>query len=243
MPQRLYLRFLCVKRAVCSWVPEFAAYFRGRFQKCGVKPRSADQPRSYPSTTCGFVAKNRVMFGGFRFFPALPKNAAPHRELKRKSQHPRQHPVVAKTSKGRCRKTEQRPFFVIASRRVRDDCITEDIVSKRQTNQQSNKWQYGCSVPVSSKKLGDALRLEETHLQTEGLWQAFVFHLGHHTTVIRARSRYKRNSPPPRREGDVPMGDLSANSGTVATMDDQLQLLIRANASTTLESKRIVTRS
>lgn len=156
---------------------------------------------------------------------------------------PRQHPVVAETSKGRCRKTEQRPFFVIASRRVRDDCITEDIVSKRQTNQQSNKWQYGCSVPVSSKKLEDALHLEETHLQTEGLWQAFVFHLGHHTTVIRARSRYKRNSPPPRREGDVPMGDLSANSGTVATMDDQLQLLIRANASTTLESKRIVTRS
>lgn len=28
MPQRLYLRFLCAKRAACSWVPEFAAYFR-----------------------------------------------------------------------------------------------------------------------------------------------------------------------------------------------------------------------
>lgn len=28
MPQHLYLRFLCAKRAVCSWVPEFAAYFR-----------------------------------------------------------------------------------------------------------------------------------------------------------------------------------------------------------------------
>lgn len=27
-PQRLYLRFLYAKRAVCSWVPEFAAYFR-----------------------------------------------------------------------------------------------------------------------------------------------------------------------------------------------------------------------
>ena len=26
--QRLYLRFLCAKRAVCSRVPEFAAYFR-----------------------------------------------------------------------------------------------------------------------------------------------------------------------------------------------------------------------
>ena len=28
MLQCLYLRFLCTKRAVCSWVPEFAAYFR-----------------------------------------------------------------------------------------------------------------------------------------------------------------------------------------------------------------------
>lgn len=28
MPQRFYLRFLCAKRTVCSWVPEFAAYFR-----------------------------------------------------------------------------------------------------------------------------------------------------------------------------------------------------------------------
>ncbi len=28
MPRRLYLRFLCAKRAVCSWVPEFAAYFQ-----------------------------------------------------------------------------------------------------------------------------------------------------------------------------------------------------------------------
>ena len=28
IPQRLYLRFLCTKRAVCSGAPEFAAYFR-----------------------------------------------------------------------------------------------------------------------------------------------------------------------------------------------------------------------
>lgn len=79
------------------------------------------RPRFYASATCGFVTENLVVLGGFRFFPALPENAALHRELKRQSQHPRQHPVVAETSKGRCRKTEQRPFFVIASRRVRDD--------------------------------------------------------------------------------------------------------------------------
>ena len=86
------------------------------------------RPRFYASATCGFVTENLVVLGGFRFFPALPENAALHRELKRQSQHPRQHPVVAETSKGRCRKTEQRPLFVIASRRVRDDSITENIL-------------------------------------------------------------------------------------------------------------------
>lgn len=30
MLQRLYLRFLCVKRAVCLGIPDFAAYFRKR---------------------------------------------------------------------------------------------------------------------------------------------------------------------------------------------------------------------
>lgn len=32
------------------------------------------------------------------------------------------------TSKGRCRNTEQRPFFLYASRRVHDDCITGKIL-------------------------------------------------------------------------------------------------------------------
>ena len=99
-----------------------------RFRKCGENQDRPIRTRFYASATCGFVAENRVALGGFRFFPALPENAALHRELKRKSQHPRQHPVVAKTSKGRCRKTEQRPFFVSASRRVRGDCITGNIL-------------------------------------------------------------------------------------------------------------------
>lgn len=33
------------------------------------------RPLFKTSTTCGFVAKNRVVLGGFRFFPALPKYA------------------------------------------------------------------------------------------------------------------------------------------------------------------------
>lgn len=32
MLQRLYLRFLCVKRAVCSEIQEFAAYFGKRVE-------------------------------------------------------------------------------------------------------------------------------------------------------------------------------------------------------------------
>lgn len=100
----------------------------GRFRKCGEKSRSADQTPVLRLRDLRFCCKNQVMLGGFRLFPALPENAALHHGLKRKSQHPRQHPVVAKTSKGRCRKTEQRPFFVSASRRVRGDCITGDIL-------------------------------------------------------------------------------------------------------------------
>ena len=36
------------------------------------------RPRFYASATCAFVAKNRVVLGGFRFFPALPENNRDH---------------------------------------------------------------------------------------------------------------------------------------------------------------------
>ena len=42
------------------------------------------RPLFKTSTTCGFVAKNRVVLGGFRFFPALPKYAATPSVPKRK---------------------------------------------------------------------------------------------------------------------------------------------------------------
>lgn len=99
-----------------------------RFRKCGVKTRSADQTPVLRFRDLQFCCRKSGCARRFPIFPTLPENTAPHRELKRKSQHPRQHPVVAKTSKGRYRKTEQRPFFVSASRRVRDDCITENIL-------------------------------------------------------------------------------------------------------------------
>ena len=43
------------------------------------------RPRFCISATCGFVAENQVVLGGFRFFPALPENAATPSALKRKT--------------------------------------------------------------------------------------------------------------------------------------------------------------
>lgn len=42
-------------------------------------------------------------------------------------------------------KPEQRPFFVIASLRAHDDCITENILPQRQATRQGNDWQCRCS--------------------------------------------------------------------------------------------------
>lgn len=73
MPQRLYLRFLYAKRAVCSWVQEFAAYFRAAIPEVRKNRDRPTRLRFYTSATCGFVAKNRVMLGDFRFSPHFRK--------------------------------------------------------------------------------------------------------------------------------------------------------------------------
>lgn len=46
IPQRLYLRFLCAKRAVCSGVPEFAAYFGKRVEGKLLKQTDTQAPHS-----------------------------------------------------------------------------------------------------------------------------------------------------------------------------------------------------
>lgn len=45
----------------------------GRFRECGKNQDRPTRPRFCASATCGFVAKNQVVLGGFRFFPALPE--------------------------------------------------------------------------------------------------------------------------------------------------------------------------
>ena len=101
---------------------------RNAIRKCGGNPRSADQAPVLAFCDLRFCSQKGIVLCGFRFFPALPENEALYRVFQRQWRHPRQHPGAAETSKGHCRNTEQRPFFVIASRRVRDDCITERIL-------------------------------------------------------------------------------------------------------------------
>lgn len=110
MPQRLYLRFLCAKRAVCSWVPEFAAYFRQAIPEVRGKTEIGRPDPSFRlPRPAVLLPKIGLCSEVSNFFPALPENAALHRELKRKSQHPRQLDVVAETSKGHCRKPNNDP--------------------------------------------------------------------------------------------------------------------------------------
>ena len=71
--QRLYLRFLCMKRAVWSGVPEFAAYFRFENSEMREKPKSVVQTLVLCFATCGFVIRIWFVLGWFRFFPALPE--------------------------------------------------------------------------------------------------------------------------------------------------------------------------
>ena len=56
----------------------------GTIRKCGENQGRSTRPRFYASATCGFVAKNRVMLGVFRSFPALPENTATPSVPKRK---------------------------------------------------------------------------------------------------------------------------------------------------------------
>ena len=44
-----------------------------RFRKCGETRDLPTRPQFRASATCGFVAKNQVVLGGFKFLPALPK--------------------------------------------------------------------------------------------------------------------------------------------------------------------------
>ena len=107
--QRLYLRFLCAKRALCSEVPEFAAHFRQTIPEVRGKTE-IDQPDP------GFIvprpavllAKIELCSEVSDFFLALPENAATLSVLKRKPLRIplRNSPLNAKTAFRRLLRTK-----------------------------------------------------------------------------------------------------------------------------------------
>lgn len=103
-----------------------------RFRKCGENPRSADQTQVLDFCDLRLCCQNRFVLVGFRFFSALPENEALHHVFLKQKTASATTSSSRKTSKGRCRKTEQRPFFFYASRRVHDDYITGYIYSNVQ---------------------------------------------------------------------------------------------------------------
>lgn len=105
MPRRLYLRFLCAKRAACSWVPEFAAYFRRAVPE--VRGKNRDRPTSLGLTLprpavllpkielCSEVSDFSPHFRNTRPYKACSSNISSIRDNIQLSQK-RQRAVVGK---------------------------------------------------------------------------------------------------------------------------------------------------
>lgn len=73
MPQRLYLRFLYAKRAVCSGVPEFAAYFRAAIPEVRGKTEiGRPDPGFALPRPAVLLPKIGLRSEVSDFFPALP---------------------------------------------------------------------------------------------------------------------------------------------------------------------------
>lgn len=97
-------------------------------QKYAANSRHADHAGEWQRFYLLFCCKKSGCARRFPVFFQHFRNDDSTSGFYQQRRHPRQHPVVVETSKGRCRKTVQRPFFVIASRRVHDDCITNCII-------------------------------------------------------------------------------------------------------------------
>lgn len=80
-----------------------------RFRKCGVRPRSRDQASVLPFHNLRFCRQKTSCARRFSIFPSTSDMMTPHRVIQQQRRHPRQHPVVAETSKGRCRKPNNDP--------------------------------------------------------------------------------------------------------------------------------------
>lgn len=67
MTRCIYLRFLYTKKLLRSGVPKPVACYRQMLQEVRRKTEICRPDRSLALVLCGFVGKNRVALGGFRF--------------------------------------------------------------------------------------------------------------------------------------------------------------------------------
>lgn len=81
----------------------------GRFRKCGENQRSADQTPVLCFRDMRFCCRKSGCARRFSIFPRTSGKRGPSSCFLAKIRLPRQHPVVAKTSKGRCRKPDNDP--------------------------------------------------------------------------------------------------------------------------------------
>ena len=98
------------------------------FRKCGVKLRSGEQAPVSPFRDLRFCWQKSGCAQRFSIFPRTSGIRGLAKRVLATSATSATTSVVAETSKGRCRKTGQRPFFISASRRVHGDCITRNIL-------------------------------------------------------------------------------------------------------------------
>ena len=124
--------FFAQKWRRAQWFQNLPHTSDGRFRKCGVKPRSADQTPILSFCDLRFCYQKSGCARRFPIFPHTSRKRGPASCFLETKTASATTSSSRETSKGRCRKTEQRPFFLYASRRVRDDYITGNINSNVQ---------------------------------------------------------------------------------------------------------------
>ena len=181
MPQRLYLRFLCAKRAVCSGVPEFAAYFRRAIPEVRGKTE-IDRPASVlPFHDLRFCCRKSGCARRFPIFPRTSGKHGLHREVK--------HKKVIRDNWMLSRKHQR----AVAGKPNNDPSLSPPHVESTATA--SLRTFYRNIKQPNKATIGNAVVHPKFHLnKTRGCpplernplakrWPIAGFHLGHHTAA------------------------------------------------------------
>ena len=119
----------------CSWKGQCTRGFRnlphtsdGRFQKCGENPRPVGQTPIMDIHDLRFCRQDTSCARRFSIFPSTSEMRGPAKHVLATLAASATTSSSRGNVKGPLSETEQRPFFVSASRRVHGNCITEDII-------------------------------------------------------------------------------------------------------------------